>query len=287
MNNIVAVNGRAIERIEYQGKPVVTLPMVDDLHERPTKTAGKAFRRHKKRMISSEDYFEIPFDEWKPLLKGHDMPLQNGGRRGDMIFLTETGYLMLVKVFDDDLSWTVQRALARNYFTALSDTSPDKLIEIRHRRGVDETKGLDVRYTLDLTKICTNPTREGLMIVERITGIDLSDVIQTPAADKAFISWLATCGHDANRQTAAADLYESFCTWFRSNHESEPPSQRWFGKHLAAFGYQRVKSGNVYYEGIGLASLTPELQSIGKQGVRYGRLCDVNLVSAHCEFIIP
>ena len=240
MNNIVAVNGRAIERVEFQGVPVVTLPMVDELRERPTKTAGKAFRRHKKRMIAREDYFEVPFEEWKVLLKGHDMPLQNGGRRGNMIFLTETGYLMLVKVFDDDLSWKVQRALVRNYFAAQPDTTPNKLVEIRHRRGVDETKGLDVRYTLDLTKVCTNPTREGLMIVERLTGIDLSDIVQQPAQDKAFVQWLATCSHRPETQTPAADLYGSFCTWYRANMPGDPPSQKWFGHNLVAFGYNRA-----------------------------------------------
>jgi len=253
MNNIVAVNGRAIERIEYQGTPVVTLPMVDDLHERKKNTSGQAFRRHKKRMIAREDYFEVPFEEWKPLLVNHDMINQKrGGHNGSMIFLTETGYLMLVKVFDDDLSWTVQRALVRNYFAARPDTTPDKLVEIRHRRGVDETKGLDVRYTLDLTKVCTNPTREGLMIVERLTGIDLSDIVQQPAQDKAFVQWLATCSHRPEAQTPAADLYGSFCTWYLANMPGDPPSQKWFGHNLVAFGYQRnrLKSGHVGYQGI-------------------------------------
>ncbi len=31
-------------------------------------------------------------------------------------FLTETGYLMLVKSFTDDLAWSVQRELVNNYF---------------------------------------------------------------------------------------------------------------------------------------------------------------------------
>ena len=100
----------------------------------------------------------------------------------------------------------------------------------------------------------SNVTREGLLIVERITGIDLSDVVQLPATDKAFVRWLATCSHNADTQTPAADLYGSFCTWYRANMPGDLPSQKWFGLNLGAFGYQRKRTntGRMCYQGITL-----------------------------------
>ena len=39
-----------------------------------------------------------------------------GGFRGDITLITESGYLMLVKSFTDDLAWDVQRQLVNSYF---------------------------------------------------------------------------------------------------------------------------------------------------------------------------
>ena len=39
-----------------------------------------------------------------------------GGFHGDITFITESGYLMLVKSFTDELSWNVQRMLVNSYF---------------------------------------------------------------------------------------------------------------------------------------------------------------------------
>lgn len=49
-----------------------------------------------------------------------------GGYHGDITLVTESGYLMLVKSFTDDLSWEVQRCLVNTYFKAkelVKDTS--------------------------------------------------------------------------------------------------------------------------------------------------------------------
>ena len=53
--------------------------------------------------------FRLRWDEIRPF--GIISP--NGG-----IIITESGYLMLVKSFDDDISWEVQRSLVNTYFKA-------------------------------------------------------------------------------------------------------------------------------------------------------------------------
>ncbi len=150
MTDVVVINGKEIEKIEYRQQPVITMPMIDDLHQRPKDTARKTFHRNKDRFIEEQDYFVAPYEEWSRLgmnvcfsydhsrMKCHKTSLhseegntkgkdrdtlivrktdgQKGGRTGDMTFLTRTGYLMLVKSFNDDLAWKIQRQLVNRYF---------------------------------------------------------------------------------------------------------------------------------------------------------------------------
>ncbi|MBE7729438.1 ORF6N domain-containing protein [Komagataeibacter sp. FXV3] len=105
----VTINGRPVSILEYLGQRVVTLAMIDDLHGRPKDTARKRFNENKRRFVEGEDYFVRNPDEAREL--GFTAP--NG-----LTLLTESGYLMLVKSFTDDLAWTVQRELVTGYFRA-------------------------------------------------------------------------------------------------------------------------------------------------------------------------
>lgn len=60
---------------------------------------GKHLTGIKKRFIEGEDYFVHKKDESKSLF-GIIAP--NG-----LITITESGYLMISKVFDDDISWEI------------------------------------------------------------------------------------------------------------------------------------------------------------------------------------
>ncbi|WP_207681050.1 ORF6N domain-containing protein [Desulfonema magnum] len=119
---LVNIEGKEVERIEYKGQAVATLRMIDELHERPEGTARRTFHEHKEKLIENEDYIELPYDEWSKnqgVLNGRNSSVQQmGGRRGSMIFLFQSGYLMIVKSFQDDFAWKIQRALVNNYFIA-------------------------------------------------------------------------------------------------------------------------------------------------------------------------
>ena len=113
MNQLIEINvdnhSQSIVIKEHKGKRVVTLKEVDDLHQRSEGTAKRNFNENKKRLIKDEDYFLITSaqkDEFRTL----EIP-----NRG-LILLTESGYLMLVKSFTDDLAWGVQRKLVNSYF---------------------------------------------------------------------------------------------------------------------------------------------------------------------------
>ncbi|RYY67198.1 MAG: ORF6N domain-containing protein [Chitinophagaceae bacterium] len=110
--SLVTIHNTQLPIVEYRGQRVVTLTMIDQVHERPDGTAGRNFREHRDRLIEGEDYFKICVDE----IRRHKTVELSPKAREDVTFLTEQGYLMLVKSLTDDLAWTVQRQLVSNYF---------------------------------------------------------------------------------------------------------------------------------------------------------------------------
>lgn len=125
MENIVNVEGTELDVREYNGQMVVTFDDIDLVHKRPSGTARKAFNRNKKRFINGVDYIVLE----KENSNVHPVDIRNIDipNRGITVF-TESGYLMLVKPFKDDLSWDVQRALVNGYFSS-KNQQPTTTIE--------------------------------------------------------------------------------------------------------------------------------------------------------------
>lgn len=111
MNDLVHIQNTDISVKEYRGQRVVTFKDIDMVHERPEGTARATFNRNKTRFREGEDYFVCETYEAKSLF---NVSAPNG-----ILLLTEQGYLMLVKPFSDDLSWTVQRQLVNGYFKTM------------------------------------------------------------------------------------------------------------------------------------------------------------------------
>lgn len=108
---VTEIGGKPVSVLEHQRLRVVTFNMIDQLHNRCDGTARKRFNDHKARFILGEDFFVRNTDEAAEM--GFVAP--NG-----LVLLTESGYLMLVKSFNDDLAWQVQRQLVNCYFRASS-----------------------------------------------------------------------------------------------------------------------------------------------------------------------
>ena len=106
--NTVTINTPALTVKEYKGQRVVALKEIDKVHQRPEGTARKRFNDNKEHFIEGVDYFVRNPDE---AAKEFDTIAPNG-----LKLITESGYLMLVKSFTDDLAWTVQRELVNSYF---------------------------------------------------------------------------------------------------------------------------------------------------------------------------
>lgn len=124
MNNLVLINNKELRIKEYQNQRVITFKDVDMVHERAGGTAKRNFNTNKDRFIEGTDYFHLSYEE----LRSTNF-VQRPNPQG-VTFLTESGYLMLVKSLTDDLAWEVQRQLVNNYFRSkqlvndLNDLSP-------------------------------------------------------------------------------------------------------------------------------------------------------------------
>lgn len=122
----VTINHTDLTVKEYQGQRVLTFKEIDEVHGRTEGRARKRFNDNKAHFIEGEDYFVRNPDEAK---NEFGIKAPNG-----LTLITESGYLMLVKSFTDDLAWQVQRQLVNIYFRAkgkvpdLSGLSPEMKI---------------------------------------------------------------------------------------------------------------------------------------------------------------
>jgi len=107
----VTIVDTTIPIVEYQGQRVVTLDMIDKLHHRPDGTASRNFTTNKSRFEEGKHFYLIDFSKNNEFRSfGINIPA-----RGINV-ITERGYSMLVKSFNDDFAWEVQEQLSDSYF---------------------------------------------------------------------------------------------------------------------------------------------------------------------------
>lgn len=124
MNDVMNICGTDVVIKEWHGKRVVTFKDIDMVHQRPEGTARKRFNDNRKHFVSGVDYFKVKCSEVRPFF-GQTLP--NGfNPNGNVTLITESGYLMLVKSFTDDLAWKVQRELVDSYFRIREHIEPVK-----------------------------------------------------------------------------------------------------------------------------------------------------------------
>lgn len=151
------INGHTIEAKEYNGKRVITFKDIDEVHERKSGTARKRFNDNKQWFVEGEDYFviELTASEKRTQFGAG----KNAGR--ELVLVTESGYLMIIKSFHDDLSWQLQRILVNSYFKAkemqsenYDDLSPMLRMFIQQERQMKamQTEIADTKAQLEITQ---------------------------------------------------------------------------------------------------------------------------------------
>ena len=118
MAELVKIEDTDLTIREYNGQRVVTFKDIDTVHKRKPGTAKASFRRNGKYFQEGTDYIIITRN-----YKGTLSTIENIPPKGITV-LTESGYLMIVKTFTDDLSWKVQRQLVNTYFKVKEQEKP-------------------------------------------------------------------------------------------------------------------------------------------------------------------
>lgn len=126
MNELQKIGNHEISVKTYNGKRVVTFKDIDTVHERPEGTARKRFSDNRDRFIEGTDFFKISPSEFRTTIGDMDLRQQN-----EITLISESGYLMLVKSFTDDLAWTVQRQLVDSYFRANKPMTPEQMMRVQ------------------------------------------------------------------------------------------------------------------------------------------------------------
>lgn len=119
MENVVVINATKLQTKEIMNKRVVTFKDIDLVHKRPEGTARRNFNSNVQHFLKNEDYFIVTPDN----ASMYEISTLGKIPPKGITLLTESGYLMVVKSFTDNLSWKVQRQLVNSYF---------KLKEVAH-----------------------------------------------------------------------------------------------------------------------------------------------------------
>lgn len=154
MNDLqLSVNNTDIAVKEYMGKRVVTFKDIDTVHNRAEGTARRNFNTNKMHFVEGEDYFVRNSSEAQ---KEFGIAAPNG-----LTLITESGYLLLVKSFTDELSWTVQKELVKSYFNKRDDNISQSNVDIGDRVKYYEKDGVEypVLTISDIMSV-TNLTRQ-------------------------------------------------------------------------------------------------------------------------------
>lgn len=164
------INNTDITIKEYNGQRVVTFKDIDAVHGRPDGTSRKRFNDNRDRFVEGEDYFKICASEFRT--HWNDIPAK---ATEDVTLITESGYLMLVKSFTDDLAWKVQRQLVKGYFRAkeAAQLSPAEQLLAQAQLMVEQErrlKALEASSAETSQKMDTVRDALGTMVASSITA---------------------------------------------------------------------------------------------------------------------
>lgn len=180
MSNIVKINNQDLQVKEFAGQRVVTFKDIDSLHERVEGTANKRFLDNLKHFEKGIDYFELTGEELREVKQLPNFGI--GANASKTILITESGYLMLVKSFTDDLAWKVQRQLVNTYFRA-KDLNPYKglskelqaifLIDKKTQEIEERVDKLENKMTIDYSQQEEIRTKATQRVIQVLGGKDV------------------------------------------------------------------------------------------------------------------
>lgn len=182
----------------------------------------------------------------------------------EMLIISESGLYTLIirsnkpqaKPFRKWVTKEVLPAIRKTGSYNLQEGDKKVFVNHAHTKVTRAPNGLDIRYTMDLGKIVANPTRQSVELLERLTGIPLSDIPLAESTkgdlDAWFLAFVDDCCIIAeNERISSFLLYTAFREWLKKERKSPLPSISRFG-NIAGNHFNRIKSGRMYYLGLNL-----------------------------------
>lgn len=206
MNDIVKINNHDVTAKEYNGLRIVTFKDIDMVHERPDGTAKRNFNENKKHFIKDTDYFIVRASE---IRTNKIMDISDKAHQ-DMVFITESGYLMLVKSFTDDLAWEVQRQLVNAYFKTVKPLSQVDMMRIQLGmidNHEDRITNLENNMTIDYGQ-------------QRV----LEDAVNKTVID--VLGGKGSCAYEENGRKVFAECNRDLKHYFNVNARNNVPKKR-------------------------------------------------------------
>ncbi len=140
---------------------------------------AEAFDKQHKNVLRSVERLECS-DEFRRLNFQPSSYLNEQNKPQPMCQITRDGFSFLAMGFTGKKAAEFKEAFIAAFNQMekclLAEMEEAKRIDFTHMRGTFAPGNLDIRYTLDLTKICTDPTPEGVELLAVLTGHDLSAI---------------------------------------------------------------------------------------------------------------
>nr|DAO52683.1 MAG TPA: hypothetical protein [Caudoviricetes sp.] len=169
MNEVITIENTEMQIREYNGQRVVTFKDIDTVHQRTDGTAKRNFLHNKKYFVEGEDYVIAQRNSQKDEIRTFGFSIPTRG----ITLITESGYLMLVKSFNDDLSWKVQRRLVNSYFNAREQQVTCEEVEKESDADIDL---IEEKPQVPLIKGWHNRNKGRLARIQRRTGFTLTRI---------------------------------------------------------------------------------------------------------------
>ncbi|ENR0218148.1 ORF6N domain-containing protein [Enterobacter kobei] len=239
--NTVTINNKQLPAVEYRGQRVVTLAMIDEVHQRPEGTARAAFNRNRSHFIEGVDFLEMTAD----VIRTESLSDAFAARTAKGIILFESGYPMLTKPFNDDLAWQVQRELVNSYFRTRAPLTEIEMIAAMAADAVRQQKRLNhVEEQIETVTEAVENIKRGTMragyvgyrqVVAKSGMTDakcrnLVNAYRIPTDTHEFMT------PDGLLSRRAIVEFEPFMKAFRQMmSEAEPRGTRWYHPKMGLF----------------------------------------------------
>jgi hypothetical protein len=218
----ISISGKNFPIVQFDGKPVITLAMVDQMHGRKAGTASDNFKNNRTRFEDRKHFYLIDYSK-----KGEFSPFGITIPTRGLIVLTERGYLLLAKSLTDDKAWEVQERLIDSYFSVKEQRHAVEVtgtVTVKQEPAAIEYKPLNPQQQVGLSKVVRTRAKEAHTTTMKIYR-ELRDVFEVVSwkeipADKyteakALVKSMVLEGELMQRQT----------TPVVHQHRQEPPRQ--------------------------------------------------------------